>query len=58
MPSIVDALRSEALSAYSAAAHAGLGQNEIAIAFGTSQSQVSRILSRKALRRSRADYSL
>lgn len=53
MPSIVDTLKSEALSASSAASHAGLSQNDIAIAVGASQSQVSRILSGKSLRRSR-----
>lgn len=53
MTTIRDPLKSEALSAANAASRAGLNQNEIALAIGASQSQVSRILSGKSLRRSK-----
>lgn len=46
-------LASEAHAAAEAASSAGISQQEIAIAVGASQSQVSRILSGKSVRRSR-----
>lgn len=46
-------LKSEALAAARAATAAGLRQTDIAGALGASQSQVSRILSGRSLRRSR-----
>lgn len=53
MTTILYALKSEALSAANAAIQAGLNQVDIAKAVGVSQSQVSRVLSGRSLRRSK-----